>query len=223
MSALILKLIAAVTMAIDHAGLILFGNELWMRAVGRLAFPLYAFFIAEGFRYTRNRKRYFLGIFLLGVGCQIVCAVAAPGQPLGVLLTFSLSITLLALLDRTKKDRRFLLPLFAALAAMMVFCHFVDVDYGFFGVILPLFPALFEKRAQRVLALGAGLLLLCANTALSGGGYLQCVSLLALVLLAFYNGKRGKYGMKSFFYIFYPLHLALIWGIAYLLAFLRYA
>ena len=49
MSSFLLKIIAAVTMLIDHAGLMLFPQATWMRAVGRLAFPLFAFCIAEGF------------------------------------------------------------------------------------------------------------------------------------------------------------------------------
>ena len=72
----ILKIIAAVTMLIDHAGLILFPEQHWMRIVGRIAFPLFAYCIAEGYRYTRHRLRYFLQIFLLGIGCQIVYYIA---------------------------------------------------------------------------------------------------------------------------------------------------
>ena len=215
MSALILKLIAAVTMTVDHAGLILFGNALWMRLVGRLAFPLYAFFIAEGFRHTKNRLRYFLMIFLLGVGCQIVCAIADPGQVLGVLLTFSLSIALMALTEMAKKDHRFIFAVPLAIAAVYVFCHYVWVDYGFFGVLLPWFASLFEGKWNRLAAFAVGLSLLCVNAALSGN-YPQSMALLAIPLLALYNGKRGKYKMKYFFYIFYPLHLAVIWGLALL-------
>lgn len=215
MSALILKLIAAFTMTVDHAGLILCGNETWMRALGRLAFPLYAYFIAEGFRYTKNRLRYFLTVFLLGVGCQIVCAIAEPGQALGVLLTFSLSIALMALTDLAKKDRRFAPAVPIAIGLLYVFCHFVWIDYGFFGAILPWFASLFEKKWPRLAAFAAGLLLLCGNSALSGN-YLQSLSLLSLLLLVLYNGKRGKYKMKYFFYVFYPLHLAVIWGLAWL-------
>ncbi len=213
MSALILKLIAAFTMAVDHAGLILFGNATWMRALGRLAFPLYAFFIAEGFRYTKNKRRYFLTIFLLGVGCQIVCAIADPGQVLGVLLTFSLSIALMALTELAKKDRRFAPAVPIAIAAVYVFCHFVWIDYGFFGVMLPWFASLFAKKWARLASFAAGLALLCANSALSGN-FLQSLSLFSLVLLALYNGNRGKYKLKYFFYVFYPLHLAVIWALA---------
>lgn len=55
MSGFVLKLIAAVSMLIDHAGLLLFPEQDWMRLVGRLAMPIFAYCIAEGFLYTRSR------------------------------------------------------------------------------------------------------------------------------------------------------------------------
>ena len=61
-----LKLVAALTMLIDHVGMLLFPQVLLLRIIGRLAFPIYAFMIAEGCRYTKNKLRYFLMVFLLG-------------------------------------------------------------------------------------------------------------------------------------------------------------
>lgn len=77
-------------------------------------------------------------------------------------------------------------------------------------MILPLFPALFEKKWARLGAFAAGLLLLCTQSS-----SIQFYSLFALVFLALYNGKRGKYKLKYFFYLFYPAHLAVLWAIRY--------
>ncbi|MBQ7313175.1 MAG: hypothetical protein IJW81_06290, partial [Clostridia bacterium] len=90
MSSFVLKLIAAVTMFIDHAGLLLFPQWEIMRIIGRLAFPIYAFCIAEGFRYTKNRKLYFLRVFILGLMCQIVYTVVDRQLYLGILISFSI-------------------------------------------------------------------------------------------------------------------------------------
>lgn len=212
MSTFILKIIAALTMTVDHAGLLLFGNEPWMRIVGRIAFPLFAFFIAEGFRYTRDRRRYFFGILALGTVCQLVAAIFSPGEVWNVLLTFSLSLILLYLLDRSKADARFLAAFGAGLILVFFFTEYIPVDYGFFGVLLPLFAALFEKKWARLGAFAVGLTVLCLEYS-----SLQWYSMLSLVLLALYNGKPGKYKLKYFFYIFYPLHLAVLWGIRYLI------
>jgi hypothetical protein len=57
-----LKLLALLTMTCDHIGVSLFPQALWLRVIGRLALPIFAYMIAEGCRHTRNRKRYLLSI-----------------------------------------------------------------------------------------------------------------------------------------------------------------
>ena len=52
-----LKLIALITMTVDHMGLILFDQFILLRIVGRLAFPIFAWMIAEGCRHTRRMGR----------------------------------------------------------------------------------------------------------------------------------------------------------------------
>ena len=154
----ILKIIAAVTMLIDHAGLILFPEQHWMRIVGRIAFPLFAYCIAEGYRYTRHRLRYFLQIFLLGIGCQIVYYIAERDWYHGILLTFSLSILLMELARRwrlamqTADEKAAWLwgiALFAAILAVWGFTTVVTVDYGFVGILLPFLAYLPEKVGLR--------------------------------------------------------------------------
>ncbi len=215
MSAFILKMIAALTMLIDHAGLMLFPGEGWMRIVGRLAFPLFAFCIAEGFRYTRSRLKYFLRLFLLGAACQIVYLVAAGDTLIGILLAFSLSILLMWITDLARrafaeeKKSRYALAAaaLAAVCAAAALCTVVEIDYGFFGIMLPVWISLFEKKEHRLAAMGFGLGTLCLETWMFGG-YRQMWSLMSVPILALYNGKPGKYRMKWFFYVFYPAHLA---------------
>lgn len=206
-------------MLIDHAGILLFPGAAWMRIVGRLAFPLYAFCIAEGFRHTRSRGKYFLRIFILGAACQIVYYVAAGDTLIGILIAFSLSILYMWLFDETKtalrerkKSRYALLTAcVAALAALWLLCQFVEIDYGFFGVILPVLISLFEDRRARLCAMAMGLIVLCVDTA----SVRQWFCLAALIPAALYNGQPGRHRLKYFFYIFYPAHLALLQLIAW--------
>ena len=67
----VLKLIAILSMLIDHVGKLFFPNILFLQIVGRLAFPIFAFFIAEGFYYTRNKVKYFFTILVFAVIAQI--------------------------------------------------------------------------------------------------------------------------------------------------------
>ena len=239
MSSFVLKLIAAVTMFIDHAGLLLFPEWEFMRIIGRLAFPIYAFCIAEGFRYTRNRKLYFLRVFLLGLVCQIVYTVVDRQLYLGILIVFSISILLMALLDSFKQAMRGqpsavgirlakllrveTIPstndriingclLTASVLTALLLCTKVDVDYGFFGILLPVFTSIFEDRPRRLVMFTATLLALSID--LTAGGFIyQFWCLLAVPLIAVYNGRPGKYRMKYFFYIFYPAHLVFLYAL----------
>jgi len=214
-----LKIIAAISMVIDHVGLMFFPEAVFLRILGRLAFPIFAFMIAEGCRYTRNRRRYFGMLFALAAVCQVVYYFFDGSLYFSVLMTFSLSILTIYALDKWKAAPGFgTAPGFlGALAGLYLLNRVFTIDYGFWGCVLPVFASLpcrtkYDSLQARVLALGLGLIPL----ALSIGG-IQMFSLLALPLLLCYSGKRGKRKMKYFFYIFYPLHLVALQGLQMLI------
>ena len=213
-----LKLIAAASMLLDHMGLMLFPGNTVFRILGRLAMPIYAFMIAEGCKYTRSKAKYFGMVFSLAVVCQTVYFLFDGSTYLSILFTFSLSIGTIYTLHRyqanpsTGNSIRFTL----AVALMYLLNQMFTIDYGFWGCMLPVFPAMlhgtaYDKKEYRIAMLGLGLVLLSA-----GIGGIQFYSLAALPLLLLYSGKRGKWKMKYFFYIFYPAHLVLLEGIAML-------
>ena len=100
-----LKIFALVCMTIDHIGLYLMENSYPMRAIGRLAFPIFAYMIAEGCKYTHNRTRYFYTIFIMGLAFQTVCILADDNYHMNIFITFSLSILLIYSLDWQKQLR----------------------------------------------------------------------------------------------------------------------
>ena len=229
----ILKWIAAIFMVVDHVGVILFPELKTLRILGRLSFPIFAFMIAEGCRYTRNKLRYFLSIFGVGAVCQLVLFLYNGSLEMNVLLTFSLSVLLVFSFARFKEQiLRQNTPVFYPFAYFLLFLGVLvgvvlldsrfDLDYGAVGCLVPLFASLLHPpkgkegtalhRLDRpfihALTAGIGVLLL----AFDDGG-LQYFGLLALPLLLLYSGKRGKARMKYFFYVFYPVHLLVIWGI----------
>lgn len=71
MSAFVLKIIAVVTMFMDHLGYIVFGKVSFLNCIGRLAFPIFAFQISEGYSHTRNLKKYFVRLLIFAVISQI--------------------------------------------------------------------------------------------------------------------------------------------------------
>lgn len=241
MSIFWIKMLAAFSMLLDHTGLILFPGADWLRIVGRLAFPLYALCIAEGFAHTRSRGKYFLRILILGLICQVAYALVSTGIYLGILLTFSLSIILMFFLDAwlcaikgedqmlshawhkvigQRLGKRGSIVLCSALlvlvlAAVVTLTVFVEVDYGLTGVLFPVLVYLGAFRWPKFCTFTLAVGLLMCNFEHSATP--RVWSALALIPAALYNGKPGKYKLKYFFYIFYPAHLLILYAIAFLL------
>lgn len=213
-----LKIIAAFSMLIDHIGYFFFPEIVFFRIIGRFAFPIFAYMISEGCRYTKNKLRYFLTVFLLGAVCQAVYFYFEKRLYFGILITFSLSIALLFLFQDFKKALKntslknlFLFP--CATIFVWVLTLFFEIDYGFWGIMLPLFASISEESSPHGHNLNiASFLLGLVLVSISLGG-IQNYSLYSIFLLLLYSGKRGKYNMKYFFYIFYPLHLLVLAGI----------
>ncbi len=211
-----LKLIALITMTIDHIGVSLLPQLSILRIIGRLAMPIYAYLIAEGCRYTRNKAKY-LGLMAgLAAVCQLVYFFAMDSLYMCILVTFSMSIGLCYLAHWVRTSPGFLswTALIAGLASAVFVCEVLpgllpgtdySVDYGIMGVLLPVLIFLGRDQKQRLSLAAVGLVLM--NAVL---GYIQWYSLAALVPLALYNGKRGRGGFKYLFYLYYPAHLVVI-------------
>ena len=214
-----LKILAAIFMTLDHMGLMLFPNQILFRILGRLALPIFAYMIAEGCKYTRNRGKYFGMVFGLGTVCQVVYWFVDRSLYFSILITFSLSILTIFAMQNWKEQRSLPsgLVFAAAIAAVFALNRLFTIDYGFWGCMLPVFAAIphktgYDRHPVSVILLGVGLMLLALD--LRG---IQFYSLLSLPLLLAYSGKRGKGNMKYFFYIFYPAHLVILQAIAFLL------
>lgn len=216
-----LKIIAMISMLIDHAGLLLFNDNEVMRIIGRLAFPLFAFLLAEGCYYTKNKLRHFLEIFILGALCQVVYFIQSNEWYFGVLITFSFSIPIVYSIIYSKKRPAFC-PITIILIILSYFlCEILPTlipraglyfDYGFFGLLLPVFICLFNNKWLKLFSTAVGIIILC----LALDRNTQWFSLFSLIPILLYNGQKGKLKLKYTFYIFYPLHLAILYLIAFL-------
>ena len=216
-----LKLIALITMTIDHIGAYLLPQYRFLRIIGRIAMPIYAFLIAEGCHYTKNKAKY-LGLMAgLALVCQVVYYFALDSLYMCILVTFSLSITLIYALQYVQKKKNTLSCLVFFLVLAGVYWVSVklpqrlpgfSIDYGLKGILLPVFISLGTNKQQRILGATVGMCFLAM------GRTTQWYSLLALPLLALYSGLRGKRNYKYLFYIYYPLHLVAIHGVHWLLS-----
>ncbi len=219
-------------MLVDHIGMLFFPRLMILRIIGRLAMPIFAYMVAEGCRYTRSRIKYLVGLFLCLAVCQIGYLIGTGDTDLCILATFFLGAVMTFCLQDAKKslfDPKVSIPekfmrcgLFvAAVAIARLICSFVYMDYGFWGAMLPVFASLFhmpdnapadfkklDHKWLHILTFTIGLFLLNRSSF-----YIQNYCLLAVPLLLLYNERRGKYKMKYFFYIFYPAHLLILYGL----------
>lgn len=199
-----------------------------LHLVGRAAAPVMCFFIAEGYRRTHSLRRYALRLAAAALVSAVPYSLFLTGRPFArpfsVLWTLLLGLLAVAVWDRVPAP----LPRFAALAALLALA--LPGDWGVWGAAWCVVFFALRADPRRGAAAFALLVLartqLAALTALLGGdgfgavvclGLVQAGSLLALPLLALYNGRAGGGRAKrGFFYLYYPLHLALLaaarWG-----------
>lgn len=221
-----LKIIALIAMTVDHIGYFLLPDITELRIVGRLAYPIFAYLLVEGCEHTHNKLRYLLNVLGIGLVCSLGSYFADGSLYQSIMITFALSILMIYTLkyvayvsrrgdtvraDIAKLGAMALVVLLYALGSGKFVSELV-VDYGFLGIVTPALIALGRSKTQRLLLLGAGLLLLAVEL-----GGVQIFAFAALLLLLTYSGRRGDGVSKSFFYAYYPLHLAVIAGIARML------
>ena len=216
-----LKLIAVVLMFIDHATLILLkdvpsfhapllqlGNKALtvyeiLRQIGRPAFPIFCFLVAEGYVHTGNRKKYGRNLLIFALLSEIPYNLMLGGQVLhpasqNVFVTLFLGFLFMEIWNRDWPELWKILA-FLVVAALALAAR---SDYGIRGAVLVLLMyALRERKPLRMIL---------AYPMLSGGA----AAFMAFVPISLYNGQRGfirgKW-MKYAFYMFYPVHILLLW------------
>lgn len=218
-------------MLLDHLwATVVPGND-WMTCVGRLAFPIFAFLLVEGFFHTRSRKKYALRLFVSALISEIPFNLMCAGgifYPFhqNVLWTFLIGIGLMAWNERARQAKtwRRLLRFAATFLVGMVVGTLTMVDYFGYGVAMVLVFYLFRGDTwyHRVGQL-AGLYWI--NAVLMGGlvyefealGRLwvvhqQAFAVLSLAFIWLYRGRKGRSSkaFQYFCYAFYPVHMLIL-------------
>jgi len=239
-------------MLIDHVGASIFPASvypfgIYLRLIGRLAMPIFAWCIAQGAIHTRSRVKYLLRMAVMALSVQAVYYMFEKSFHLYIPVVWFLSLVIiftlrdfifaLGLLNKKQSGQNSpalpakggeaknysLIALRAVLfimafAGTYLFCRYFEVDYGFAGVLFPVFGALTNRPTDNKLmfAFGFAALTLIAYSSPSGIP-LQYFSIAAVIPVLLYNGRRGSARLKWFFWVFYPAHLAVILLIARLL------
>lgn len=212
-SSAVLKMIAVVTMFIDHAAFILLEplletsklaesppsittwNNIYTaaRMIGRLSFPIYSFLIVIGFKNTRSPRSYLLRMLIFAVLSEIPFNLAFGNlwdlEHQNVMWTFAISLALLIALEHWPKHLWLVVP-------AMGLAWLMRTDYHAYGVLLVFYLYLAYDEPHR--DIGGAVL-----------GLYQATAALAFVPIHFFNGEKGRQS-RWFFYVFYPAHLLLL-------------
>lgn len=198
-----LKLIAVFSMLIDHVGAVFFPEQVLFRVIGRLAFPILAYLLVEGFFYTHDVKRYMYRMGMLALLSEIPFDLTANGVILefghqNVFFTLFIGLVMMYFLLKTAgRGQMIIVSLLFFLIA-----DALRADYGGVGVLMILCFYLFrEDMLWKVISV------VFVNVALMGG--IQMFAVFALLPIYLHNGKQGR-RMKWFFYGFYPVHLLIL-------------
>lgn len=193
-----IKLLAALTMLIDHIGVVFFPGVVGFRIVGRISFPLFIWLLVQGETHTRDVGRYGLRLAVLGVVSQPIYQLIFDTAGLNILFELLVGLGCLRL-DR--RFPRFRIPIWLGGAGLS---ELLSLGYGGYGIALVFLTRYFRPKLPWVVAwVGFHL----GWAALSGPFQLPAIAVPLIFWLA--NGERGL--KARWFYAFYPGHLALLW------------
>lgn len=198
----LLNLFAILLMVIDHIGLMLLPDVEQLRWVGRLAFPIFAYQLAQGYLHTSNLNKYLFRLWIFAIIAQIPYTIAFDTYDLNVLFTFLLG---LYLIDRfAKKEYYWIVSILALL-------FFINVDYEWYGVLLPL--SFYLTRDKKWTAMLVASVLTIAYSYSIEVEY-QLFAVAGILLAVYSKPYRTKFMTgRYFFYWFYPIHLAILFVI----------
>jgi len=208
--------IAMATMLIDHIGLLWFSDSPAWRIVGRLAFPIYAWYVATGMSRTRSKSAYLRRLALLAAVSQVPYSLLIDRWTVNVIGTFLVAAGAVYLMEKCKgHPLRFVWP-FAAAALMEVDtlsgAEWLGFDYGAYGLALLLIYRYLEKHAMWMAHLALNLAYVYVF-----GAPLQAYSIAATFALAFVSESSGwkAYAAPRWLWrSFYPAHLYALWAVA---------
>lgn len=229
----ILKLLAIIFMLLDHMWATIIPGNQWMNYVGRLAFPIFAFQISEGFIHTRDVNKYAKRLFIFAMISEIPFNLFYSSSLIypfhqNTIFTLFLGLVAIRALDkfRQEESKKNLALAILTLLGTSLLATITFTDYGAMGVFTVVVFYLFRDFPYAWAFQLIGMVLL--NMYFFTGMYIpveifgrtfdfetQGFAVLALIPIWLYNGKKGSNSpiLKYSMYIFYPLHLLVLYFI----------
>lgn len=197
-----LELIAMGTMLIDHVGIALFNNHEALRMIGRIAFPIYCYLLVLGYQRTRNIKKYGIRLLCIAIYSQVPYWLLFDNGQLNVVFTLLLSLVCLYTLDNCPRKK----ITFFVVGGIILCSFFLKVDYGPYGVILPLIYRCTETNKTLMLHIFLNILFIM----LFNWPLFQMFSVIGTVFTLYHRRLPVIKVNRGLFRSFYPLHLSIL-------------
>ena len=205
-----LKLIACITMLVDHIGTIFVPWEI-PRIIGRISFPIFCFLLVEGVHHTRNTRRYGLRLLVGAIISELVYDLAFYGKPTweasSVMITLLLGFGAMQIIHSKHHIAiRIIGTILMIIAGEMLHC-----DFGAFGILLIILFELTRKLPYKVIIQTIGMIFLFTHI-----GGIALWGVLAIIPISLYSSKKRTYNktIQYAFYLFYPVHLLVLYVIS---------
>lgn len=216
-----LKVIACVTMLLDHIGAI-FVSGYTLRIIGRIAFPIFCFLMAEGAYYTKNPRKYALrlviGALLSEIPFDLAFRRGLTLQTQSVMVTLLLGFLAIEAIQKTDNG----LVKLTITAFGFLLGQLFKTDYGGYGVLLIIL--LSQTRGQwwlqTVLVAAVAWMMNSVRIPVFGVKIpIEMFAVLAMIPIGLYSGKKtsSSKAVQWAFYLFYPVHLTVLVVIRYLI------
>lgn len=233
MTSFSLKIIALISMFLDHISYPIFGSFSYLNLIGRIAFPIFAFQISEGFIHTKNVKKYMLRLLLFAFISQIPFQlfhfkfVNPNSIALNIFFTLLFGLIAIWIYDCLKKTigksekNKFHLEIIVGLIVTCLIAYIAELlhtDYGFWGVIVVFMFYFFKEDKKAMIISFIALCVIKYGYRLIVYGFnmptllLGIFTILPIIFISLYKGKQGK-KIKYLLYFFYPIHLLLLYFI----------
>lgn len=228
-SSFTLKIIGIISMLCDHYSDIIIGDFTFLNLIGRLALPIFAFQIVQGYIHTSNIKKYIIRIFIFACVSQLPFylfkAMTATPVEFNVLFTFLLGIIALMAYDKIKNK----ILGFSTVVLIGVIAQLIKTDFRWFGIACIFLFYIFSKSNDRkkdisdirkkvylcILFIALVIIFYLKGIILNPSfvtTYLETIlfTCISLVPICLYNGKQGP-KIKYLFYAFYPFQFIFLW------------
>lgn len=223
MNYFVLKIIALICMTLDHIGIVLYPEELFFRVIGRVAFPLFAFLLVNGFYHTKDRKKYLMRLILFTAVSEIPFDLVKHKtlfSPISqnIFFTLSLGMNLMIICEYLRKKCNKKILCFCSTFSIAVVISFIaflfKTDYSWYGVLLIYFFYMFYgTRLKNIVFVALSLFALTIIYCYVKENTGQLTCMLSIPFFIEFKEKRVEINksVKRIIYWYYPIHLLILY------------